>query len=194
LDFDDEQVVGGQIHASMDLHRLANILHRRVLDTGATMLVIDPIGVGAGVYDVVRAMAGDSYRVIAFNAAEKADDDTKFYNRRAEGWWLAAEALSEGEVDWDEAVFDAIDPEFRTQATTELCAVHYGFRNGRIVVEAKDDIKDGDRLGRSPDLADTLVMGLWAVRSGRVHPTTPTGKRPSGYGRKRARRGSAMAS
>jgi len=38
------------------------------------------------------------------------------------------------------------------------------WRNGRILVEAKADIKKRLGRGRSPDRADTRVMGLYAIR------------------------------
>jgi hypothetical protein len=36
----------------------------------------------------------------------------------------------------------------------------YEFRNTKLLIESKEDIKK--RLGHSPDRADAYVMGLWA--------------------------------
>ena len=51
-----------------------------------------------------------------------------------------------------------IDPKLKGQLTTPT----YAFRNGKILIEAKADIKK--RLGRSPDRADAYVNGLWALQ------------------------------
>jgi hypothetical protein len=49
-------------------------------------------------------------------------------------------------------------PDLRSQ----LCAVRYDFRNGKILIEPKDEIKQ--RIGRSPDDADCYVMGVCAAK------------------------------
>jgi len=45
----------------------------------------------------------------------------------------------------------------------QLNGVHFYFRNGKIYVESKEDLKKPDRLGRSPDRADTLINGLYVL-------------------------------
>ena len=46
----------------------------------------------------------------------------------------------------------------------ELLEVRYFFNTkGKIQLEKKEDIKE--RLGRSPDRADTWVMCVWALKS-----------------------------
>jgi len=49
----------------------------------------------------------------------------------------------------------------------ELITPTYDFRNGRILIESKDDIKQ--RLGYSPDHADCYVMGVYGLRRARPH-------------------------
>ena len=48
------------------------------------------------------------------------------------------------------------------QLRSQLTSICYDFRNGKILIEPKDKIKE--RLGRSPDEADCYVMGVWAVK------------------------------
>ena len=49
-----------------------------------------------------------------------------------------------------------------TQLKGQLSTPVYAFRNGKILIEPKADIKK--RLGRSPDRADCYVNGLWALQ------------------------------
>jgi len=44
----------------------------------------------------------------------------------------------------------------------QLTAPTYLIKNGKIKIEEKDNIKK--RLGRSPDRADTYVMGLYTLK------------------------------
>jgi len=196
FDYRADQIVGGAVHGQMDLHRLSNMLHRRALDTEADAVVVDGEGLGAGVVDNLRALSAGAYAVVEFLGSARAADDARFVNLRAEAWWTAGQALADGEVGWVREVLERIDPELESQLRAELCAVRYEFRNGRIKVEAKDDIKDPDRLGRSPDLADNVVMALWAWKTDRVRPRGDRAGRRQ-YERSRRRRtggsGSFMA-
>ena len=117
---------------------------------GDCSIVVDEIGVGGGVIDELHKLGR---RVIAFNSSTAASSPDKFVNLRAEAWWQAGEMYSKGEVSCT-----AVYPELRSQLT----AVKYDFRNGKIIIEPKDEIKV--RLGRSPDDADCYVMGLWAQK------------------------------
>lgn len=195
FDYQADQIVGGAVYGQMDLHRLSNLLHRRALDTAADAVVVDAEGLGAGVADNLRALAAGTYEVVEFVGSSRPADEGRFTNLRAEAWWTAGQTLADGEVGWVREVFERIDPEMESQLRAELCAVRYEFRNGRIKVEAKEDIKNPDRLGRSPDLADNVVMGLWAWRTDRVRPRGErTGRRHYERSRGgRSRGGSFMA-
>jgi len=48
-----------------------------------------------------------------------------------------------------------------TRLESQLCSLTYEFRNGKILIESKEDLKK--RIGCSPDRADALVIGLWAL-------------------------------
>jgi phage terminase large subunit len=99
-------------------------------------------GYGAGVVDGL-IVAGRS--PFEYNASSKASDP-RFYNLRAECWWRMAEAIKRG----------ASLPEGVTGLQKELCAPTYTFKNGKILIEDKDQIKK--RLGFSPDIADSYSM------------------------------------
>jgi phage terminase large subunit len=113
-------------------------------------IVVDVIGVGGGVVDELFALGR---HVLPFNGAEKAVQDAKYYNRRAESWWECSEGFAKSEIGCTR-----MDTELRKQ----LCIPRYEHRNGRILIESKDTIKD--RLGYSPDKADCYVMGVWGIK------------------------------
>jgi hypothetical protein len=116
---------------------------------GNCPIVVDEIGVGGGVVDELYKCGR---RVIPFNAAHKADNESKYYNMRAQAWWEVAELFSKTELGCRR-----IPTELRKQ----LCIPRYELRNGRILIELKAKIKE--RLGYSPDLAEAYVMGIWGL-------------------------------
>ncbi|MDD5135049.1 MAG: hypothetical protein PHP01_06540 [Phycisphaerae bacterium] len=128
-------------------------------------LVVDEIGVGGGVIDELHK---NGRRVIAFNSSEKADNPEKFVNKRAEAWWELAEHFAKGEIGCRN-----MTKELRSQLTTPC----YDFRNGKIIIEPKETIKE--RIGRSPDDADCYVMGIWAVKRARPEMQYANAGQPS---------------
>lgn len=134
------------------------------------LLGVDGIGVGAGTVNRLREMG---VAVAALNSGGKpssrvtkgedgkgvAYDANQFLNLRAQMYWQAREDLQYGRV----GVPD--DP----QLIEELVTPTYEVRNGKVVIEPKDDVKR--RLGRSPNKADAFVYGNW-VRP-RTVPATP---------------------
>jgi len=119
-------------------------------------IVVDEIGVGGGVIDELHK---DGRRVLAFNSSSKPQSD-KFYNLRAEAWWELGQHFAQGEIGCMEMTPNLI---------AELTAPTYSFRNGKVLIESKDNIKK--RLGRSTDEADAYVMGVWAVKRSRPEVT-----------------------
>ena len=122
---------------------------------GNCPIVVDEIGVGGGVIDELHKYGR---RVIAFNSSEKSDEPEKYYNMRAQAWWELGQHLAKGEIGCMNMTDDLYD---------ELITPIYDDRNGKILIESKDEIKK--RLNRSPDDADCYIMGVWAVK--RVQPT-----------------------
>lgn len=116
-------------------------------------IVVDEEGVGGGVVDELHK---NGRRVIPFCSSKKPDDDEKFYNLRAEAWWELGQHFAGGEIGCDKMT---------DNLKAELAAPTYDFRNGKILIEPKDKIKQ--RLTRSTDEADCYVMGIWAVKRAR---------------------------
>jgi hypothetical protein len=141
-----EQIIYGQ----KNLMHTANVLHclRRKYD--GCLIVVDVCGVGAGIVDRLIEM-GDN--VLGIDNAAKSSQPEKYYNLRSEIWCGAADAFADGDV---QLVTD--DQRLKGQLTCPT----YEFRDGRILIESKADIKK--RLGNSPDRADAYVNGLYALQ------------------------------
>lgn len=114
-------------------------------------IVVDVIGIGAGVVDRLREHPVIGRLIVALNVAEtKGIDTVRFPRMRDQLWWKARE--------W----FERLDVEFNDPKTAaELSGVFYGYTSaGQIKVEPKDETKE--RLGHSPDRADAFI-GSFAV-------------------------------
>lgn len=101
----------------------------------------DTGGYGAGVIDSL-IQAGHTPTPVNF--AGKAIDP-RYVNKRAEMWFEMANWIKRG----------GSLPNM-PELTRELTTPTYTFHNGKFKLEEKDQIKE--RLGRSPDLADSLCL------------------------------------
>lgn len=117
-------------------------------------VIVDEPGVGGGVIDsAIRA----GVPIIPYNGSaaliKGTDPDEHlrmFSNRRSRDWWMLRRKFEQSlsKIPEDEDIVN------------ELASVKYEYVNEKIKVESKRDMIE--RLGEdaSPDLADTLVMGL----------------------------------
>ena len=139
-----------EIYGQKDTMYTANRLHTLAIQKEATTIVVDEVGIGAGIVDRLREMSGGAYEVLGINGASKPTDDVHYYNLRAEIYDTAAQMLQEGDVDlsWNDEVL-----------RSQLCTPTYLFRGSKMLVEPKEDIKK--RLLRSPDRGDCYTMGLY---------------------------------
>lgn len=138
------------IHGQKDAMHTANVLFRMWREYGAELVVIDEIGNGGPIGDRLVEMG---VPVLMVNAAASASDKGRYYNTRAQLWFEAADMFCEGSV-----ALAYQEPTLRGQLATP----RYEYRNGRLLVEDKESIKD--RLSRSPDRGDCYVMGLAGLR------------------------------
>jgi hypothetical protein len=125
--------------------RVKNAYDEAATDDKPTMIVVDVIGVGAGVVDRLRELG---LPVRALNVAEAPAVRAKFHRLRDEMYWRGRE--------W----FEGLNVECSdVQVGAELGDVTYGYTSsGQIKVEPKDAIKE--RLGRSPDVGESLLLSL----------------------------------
>lgn len=112
-------------------------------------IAVDDCGVGGGVTDNLRR-AG--LPVTGVNVAVAATDREKYFNLRAEMAWTLRGMLNAGSITLPH------DDGLRL----ELASLRYEIRNGRILVERKDELKA--RLGHSPDAMDALTLAVCAAR------------------------------
>lgn len=103
---------------------------------------VDGGGVGGGVVDRLKMLG---YRVIEVQSGERARDEEKYLNRRAEMWGEMRDWLVYGCIDPDEMLVDDLTgPEY---------ALHL---KGQIKLESKDSMKK--RGLASPDDGDALAL------------------------------------
>ena len=98
-------------------------------------------GFGAGVVDLLRQQ---NVNVFEVHFSGKPNDP-RFLNKRAEMWFKMAEWVKKG----------GSLPNM-PELARELTAPQYTFVNGKFQLEPKENIKE--RLGFSPDLADSLAL------------------------------------
>ncbi len=144
------EIAESEIYGKKSLMHTANILHTISHKNGDCLIVVDVCGIGAGVVDRLIEM-GDN--VLGIDNASKSEEPEKYYNLRSQIWCKAADMFADGDIQLKNA-------DHRLQG--QLCTPRYEFRNGKILIEAKADIKK--RLGNSPDRADAYVNGLYALQ------------------------------
>lgn len=149
-------------------------LVRGLMSEGPVAAVhVDMVGLGAGVLDRLMELLPGLARVpipqpltirepgrsgiyrhvipraLGFDAGKRAGLPERFVNLRAQGYWHLRKLLEEGRIALPQT--DGLAEELlatRVQFTTD----------GRVQIEGKEQLKA--RLGRSPDLADALVISL----------------------------------
>jgi len=125
-------------------------------------LIVDEVGLGGGVLDKLREMG---WTARGFNGGRKAVESDRFFNRRAESYWILRDRLEE----------DDLGLVWSDDLVQELLAVRWrATPAGKVQLEAKRDMTS--RLGRSPDRADALAMALYPWRH--VGKSGAQGKRP----------------
>ena len=109
-------------------------------------IVVDVIGIGAGIVDRLRELG---YPVIACNVSEKATTEPNCVRERDAVW-------KRGKL-WIESGKGAIKKD--TELAAELSAPHYSYTStGDLQLEPKKEMKK--RIGRSPDKADSMLLTL----------------------------------
>jgi hypothetical protein len=123
-------------------------------------IYIDEIGIGHGVVGILSRLCRDAeFSTIAVhgvNISKKPGDSKRFVRRKDELVWRLREDLVDGRI-----ALAAND-----RLVEEICALRVRQTpDGKIEVPPKDQMRA--QLGRSPDLLDSLLLGL--------SPTVPDG-------------------
>lgn len=128
-------------------------------ETGATEVVIDANGPGAGFESHARAVFGKKgIRVKGYMGGKAAKDVKKYANARTEMWWLFREGCRDRT--WDLGAIDAGgQPMVHDKVLDQIRAPRWRYdKSRRVWMEAKEDTID--RIKRSPDDADAMMMAF----------------------------------
>lgn len=140
--------------AKLDTTDVAEQLIAEFDELDADAAFVDVGGIGAGVIDTCRAR-GYGRIIHPINFSNDAIEKERFFNRRAEMYWNAAEWVkNDGALPKDSLL------------AAELAAHKYSMKKSRVLLEDKDDVKA--RLRRSPDRADAFVLTFAASVKRRV--------------------------
>lgn len=126
---------------------------------GPGYAIVDADGVGAGAYGILYSKYKNrarAFRGVKPTLWRDASGMLEYANVKAAAWWCAAEALNP-----KNGRQIALPP--GNDLLAELCSVRWKMSGQRIIMEPKEETKS--RLGRSPDLADPVVMALWDGQS-----------------------------
>lgn len=108
----------------------------------AERVFIDDIGIGRGVSDRLREMG---YAVNGVSVGEKASDQTKYFNIKAEAFWGARSWLKAG------------GKLLKDDKLRQLTWIKYKVNTDKVLqIEPKEQLKQ--RTGKSPDFAEALML------------------------------------
>lgn len=122
---------------------------------GSSVIIDVGGGYGGAVCLRLKDNGIDAHKFNGSNTSTTRTRDTAlaFYNKRAEVWWRMREELN---PDVEGGCQIALPP--GPEVLADLCAPKWQLGQNGIQVEGKKDIRK--RLGRSPDVGDTIVMCL----------------------------------
>ena len=120
---------------------------------------VDVVGLGAGVYDILKKEIGEEYKILEFDSGKPALDTERYLNRRAEGYWEFNQKLTDGELDLPSS----------DKLKAQMADIRYTYNTrGLLQIESKEDAKD--RGSKSPDIADAVMMTFGKKKGGGTLP------------------------
>ena len=111
---------------------------------------VDGVGVGASTINKLLEIGWCVKNLCGGAKPVNTGLQEQFNNLRSQMYWQARQDLQHGRIG-----VETKDEELEK----DLMAPRYTQRNGKILVESKDDLKK--RLGRSPDKGDAFVYWNW---------------------------------
>ena len=135
-----------QTFSGMDTMQVAGRVIDAIRESSPDRVVIDEVGIGAGVVDRLREQG---YSVSGVNVGRPAHRDDRFVNRRAEGYWRLRRLFESRDI--------LILPD--NHLIGELSALRFDYDSkGRLKMESKESIRA--RGLPSPDRADALMLAF----------------------------------
>jgi hypothetical protein len=153
----EEQMIMGQSRAGEVAHECKAMSARH----NGCPIVMESTGgdIGAGVIDILTKEKVEN--IVTYTPQGKPNDQSRYYNMRAEAWSGAAQMLARGRIEFKLGVDKGVMSEHdATMLIQQLCTPRYRFRAGKTLVESKDDIKK--RGIGSPDRGDCYIIFLWS--------------------------------
>jgi hypothetical protein len=131
-----------ELHDGLDTMQVAGRIIQIINHWHPDKMFIDLGGIGAGIYDRLKEL-GYANLVIGVYFGQKAEDQARFFNKRAEMWGRLAQWFKDGGVKIED------DDLLESQVTLP----GYNFKsNGAMVLQSKDELEE------SPDLGDALAL------------------------------------
>lgn len=133
---------------------VAEFARQAIGDVEPAYINIDVAGIGSSVYDHTKVMYKEVYPFNGAEASEYRDKSQKLKmrNKRAEMYWRTRDALDP--VEGDDI---SLPPD--TELLADLCSARYEVSASGVLVEDKEKIKE--RIGRSPDIGEAVMMALF---------------------------------
>jgi hypothetical protein len=140
-------------YSTMDTMEVAAKVHKLALEQKIDQVRVDGIGPGGGVVDRLIGLSrsvGKPYVVVEMTASRTAPDPQLHRNARAYWYDSLKHQLRNSRIDLPTEGQDA------EKLRVELGSIGYGYPNGILQIESKDDIRR--RGDKSPDYVDAVVM------------------------------------
>jgi hypothetical protein len=150
-------------------------------------IVIDGVGMGAGVVDRLRELQRDGgadpqggaiggIEIVLFSSGERASDPAQWKSRRDEAYWALRERYREGRIA-HAATADGEAGQGWSGLTGQLTALRYRYTSrGQVEIESKDELR---RRGiPSPDQADAVALAFAPLAAPAFLPAALASHRP----------------
>ena len=137
---------------------------RMLKKIGGNAIIVDCDGIGRVAYSLLTQSVPNGIKVIPFEGSSReVRDPETFYNKRHEAHWDMRNLFYEGKISISRI------PEQREELANIKIVPH---NKGFIYIEPKKDLKE--RIGRSPDRADNIMMMAYCFNEVPVHSKTET--------------------
>ena len=130
-----------------DVPEIAEWVIALILAYEPSAVKIDSIGIGAGVYDIVKRLYPKIAYPVIGNIPPEESKKSRYVNLRAQGYWELREVLPNLYTDKMSQMF-----------LDELTDLRYKLKGDKILIESKEEIMK--RIGRSPDYVDATVYAF----------------------------------
>jgi len=130
-----------------DVPEIAEWVIALILAYEPSAVKIDSIGVGAGVYDIVKRLYPKITFPVIGNIPPEESKKSRYVNLRAQGYWELRDILPKLYTDKMSQMF-----------LDELSDLRYKLKGDKILIESKEEIMK--RIGRSPDYVDATVYAF----------------------------------